>query len=109
MENNNLPRQLTSFIGREAEITQLMNFVRELPLVTLTGSGGTGKTRLALQVAGRALQDFPQGVWFVDLTPLADRGLVATVVATALGMLRNSHAQPLSKASANLSAGNSCC
>ncbi len=83
---NNLPRQLTSFIGREAEISQLLTLVQQLPLVTLTGSGGTGKTRLALQVAGRALQTFADGAWMVSLAPLADPGLVPLVTATALGM-----------------------
>ncbi len=86
IEKNNLPRQLTSFIGREAEISQLLAFVRERPLVTLTGSGGTGKTRLALQVAERALPVFSDGAWFADLAPLADPGLVPLVTATALGM-----------------------
>ena len=86
MQNNNLPRQLTSFIGRESEIARLLAWVQERPLVTLTGSGGAGKTRLALQVATRALQIFPDGAWFVDLAPLADAGLVQLVTATALGM-----------------------
>lgn len=89
---NNLPRQLTSFIGREEEIQQLLKLIQDLPLVTLTGSGGTGKTRLALQVADRALEAFPDGTWFVDLAPLADPGLVPLVTATALDM----HAIPRS-------------
>jgi predicted ATPase/DNA-binding CsgD family transcriptional regulator len=86
IEKNNLPRQLSSFIGREAEIVQLSVLVQELPLVTLTGSGGTGKTRLALQVASSALPTFADGAWWVDLTPLDDPSLVAMVAATALGM-----------------------
>ena len=90
IEKHNLPRQITSFIGREVEIAQLLALVQELPLVTLTGSGGTGKTRLALQVASRALPAFAGGAWWVDLTPLADAGLLALVTATALGM----HASP---------------
>ena len=97
---NNLPRQLTSFIGREEEIMQLLELVQELPLVTLTGSGGTGKTRLALQVADWALEAFPDGVWFVDLAPLVDAGLVPLVTATALGMRaipRSSATQALSE------------
>ena len=98
IEKHNLPRQLTSFIGREAEIAQLAALVQELPLVTLTGSGGTGKTRLALQTAGSALPAFAEGAWWVDLTPLADPGLVALLAATALGMhavTRTSAAQAL--------------
>jgi predicted ATPase/DNA-binding CsgD family transcriptional regulator len=82
----NLPRQFSSFIGREREIAQLLELVQACPLVTLTGSGGTGKTRLALQAAERALPDFPGGAWFVDLAPLSDPALVAMVAATALGI-----------------------
>jgi predicted ATPase/DNA-binding CsgD family transcriptional regulator len=92
---NNLPRQLTSFIGREEEIKQLTALVRQLPLVTLTGSGGTGKTRLALQVAGMALPVFPDGVWLVDLTPLADPELVTLACANALGMREISRSSSL--------------
>ena len=90
---NNLPRQLTSFIGREEEIPQLLELIREQPLVTLTGSGGTGKTRLALQVAERALRAFSDGVWFVNLAPLTEPELVPLVTATALVM----HAIPPSE------------
>ena len=66
--------------------------MQERPLVTLTGSGGTGKTRLALQAAASALPAFADGAWWVDLTPLDDPSLVALVAATALGM----HAVPSS-------------
>ena len=86
LTKSNLPRPLSSFIGREKEIAQLLELVRASPLVTLTGSGGTGKTRLALQVAQRALPDFPGGVWFVDLTSLSDPALLALVAASALGI-----------------------
>ncbi len=86
IENHNLPRQLSSFIGREVEIAELVQLVQERPLVTLTGSGGTGKTRLALQAAASALPVFADGVWWVDLTPLEDPSLVALVAATVLGI-----------------------
>ena len=99
IEKHNLPRQLTSFIGREAEIAELLALARDLPLVTLTGSGGTGKTRLALQVAGRVLPAFTDGAWWVDLTPLSDKELVPQVAATALGM----HAVPRPNATGALS------
>ena len=84
--SHNLPRQISSFVGREKEIAQLHALVCAHPLVTLTGSGGTGKTRLALQTAERALADFPHGAWFVDLAPLSDPTLVPLVAATALGL-----------------------
>jgi predicted ATPase/transcriptional regulator with XRE-family HTH domain len=98
---NNLPVQLTSFIGREKEITELRQRLTPDPgtagveegdrnyaarLVTLTGPGGTGKTRLSLQVAGELLDAFPDGVWLVELASLADPALVPQTVAVALGL-----------------------
>lgn len=82
---NNLPLQLSSFIGRELEIAEVQRLLASARLVTLTGVGGVGKTRLALAVA--TLQfDCQDGVWFVDLSPLADPALVPQVVATTLGL-----------------------
>jgi predicted ATPase/transcriptional regulator with XRE-family HTH domain len=93
---NNLPLQLTSFIGREREIAQIkrlltLTFAGQpagagARLVTLTGMGGSGKTRLALQVAAEVAAAFPAGAWFVDLAPLADPALVTQTVAGALGV-----------------------
>ena len=85
---NNLPVELTSFIGRSDEIAHLSNWIAQGShrLVTLTGSGGTGKTRLALRVGTEALTVFPDGVWLVELAPLADPGLVAKTTAQALGL-----------------------
>ncbi|MEY2568885.1 MAG: hypothetical protein QOE35_3414 [Actinomycetota bacterium] len=83
---NNLPIQLTSFIGREAELDELRTLFREHRLVTLTGSGGAGKTRLAVQVGAELLADFPDGVWHVELAPITDPDLVATSVARAMGL-----------------------
>jgi predicted ATPase/class 3 adenylate cyclase len=85
---NNLPVQLTSFIGRETEMIdiKLLLGVDQARLVTLTGSGGTGKTRLALQVATDLLETFKDGIWLAELAPLADPALVAQSVGTALGV-----------------------
>jgi predicted ATPase/class 3 adenylate cyclase len=83
---NNLPTQLTSFIGREKEITEVKQEVNEHRLVTLTGSGGTGKTRLSLQVAGELLGQFPQGIWFIELAPLADPELIPQTILSAVGL-----------------------
>jgi predicted ATPase/DNA-binding SARP family transcriptional activator len=82
----NLPRQLTSFVGREGEIVQLAGLVRERPLVTLTGVGGVGKTRLALETAARVLADFPDGAWLCELAPLADPDALWETLATSLGV-----------------------
>jgi predicted ATPase/DNA-binding CsgD family transcriptional regulator len=91
---HNLPPQLTAFIGREKQITEVTNLLSETRLLTLTGPGGTGKTRLALRVADRLLAKFPDGVCFVDLAPLSDPGLVTSAIARALGIFESSD-QPL--------------
>jgi predicted ATPase/class 3 adenylate cyclase len=83
---SNLPVQLTSFVGRDHELNQVRTLVEESRLVTLTGAGGSGKTRLALQVAAELLDGSGDGVWFVDLAPLADPDLVAESMATAIGV-----------------------
>jgi non-specific serine/threonine protein kinase len=83
---HNLPYQLTSFVGREQEIAQLEELVTAHRLVTLTGSGGAGKTRLAIEVAGRMIDAFSDGVWLVELAALSDPRLVPQTVALALGV-----------------------
>lgn len=83
---DNFPRQLTSFIGREDEIRQLKQLIVTKRLVTLTGTGGCGKTRLAYKVATEVLADFPDGIWLVELAPLADSSLVAPTIAQSLGV-----------------------
>jgi len=83
---NNLPIQLTSFVGREREIVEVKRLLGDARLVTLTGSGGAGKTRLALQVSANLLDDYPDGVWLAEFAPIADPVLVPKTVATALGV-----------------------
>jgi predicted ATPase/class 3 adenylate cyclase len=83
---NNLPMQLTTFIGREKEIGKVKAELESHRLVTLTGSGGTGKTRLSLQVAADLLDQFEQGVWFVELAPLADPELIPQAVLSTIGI-----------------------
>jgi predicted ATPase/class 3 adenylate cyclase len=90
---NNLPLQLTSFVGREREMAEVRGLQGGTRLLTLTGTGGTGKTRLALQVVADLLQRYPQGVWLVELAAIADPALVPLAVATALG-LREEAGQP---------------
>ncbi len=82
---NNLPIQLTSFIGREREIAEAKRLLPGTRLLTLTGVGGVGKTRLALQIAAQVLDEFKDGVWLVELAPLSDPTLVPQTIASALG------------------------
>jgi len=83
---NNLPRRLTSFVGREAVIAEVRDLIESSPLVTLVGPGGAGKTRCAVQVGAELLDGSGDGVWFVELAPISDPALVATVVAEAVGL-----------------------
>ena len=80
------PAQLTSFVGRRDELTAIRAHLSRARLVTLTGVGGVGKTRLALAAADRVARAFPDGVWLVDLAPLTDGGMVADRAARALGV-----------------------
>ena len=82
----NLPAHLSSFIGREKEMTEIKGMIQDHRLVTLTGSGGTGKTRLALQVAADLLARFRHGVWLVELAPLADPDLIPQTILSVLGV-----------------------
>jgi predicted ATPase len=83
---NNLPLQLTSFLGREEEVSEIRALVERSRLVTLVGSGGVGKTRTSLQVAAELLDRFPDGVWFVELAPLRDASVIEAVVLTVMGV-----------------------
>ena len=84
---NNLPSQISSFVGREHELDELQRLLLEHRLVTIAGSGGMGKTRLALQVAAAAIERFTDGAWFVDLSTIADSALVAQTIAAALNVI----------------------
>ncbi len=83
---HNLPLQLTSFVGREQEVAETVTLLGTTRLLTLTGPGGTGKTRLALAAAAQLLDAFPDGVWFVDLSGVADAAGVIPAVALVLGV-----------------------
>src|SRR5215216_1933888 len=92
---NNLPTQLTTFIGREREIADIKQALGSHRLVTLTGSGGTGKTRLSLQVAADLLEKFEQGVWLVELAPLTDPELIPQTIMSAMGIQEQKGKTPI--------------
>ena len=82
----NLPSQMTTFIGRRREAEELGELVARSRLVTLTGPGGTGKTRLSIQVATQARESYPSGAFFVDLSPITDPDLIPSTITAALGL-----------------------
>ena len=97
---HNLPIQLTTFVGREREIAEVKDLLGTTRLLTLTGSGGCGKTRLALQVAADLLEQYPDGVWLTELAPLADPAFVPNSVAAALDIPERPN-RPLTETLAN--------
>lgn len=88
--SHNLPQRLTSFVGREKEIATISDLISQNRLVMLTGVGGIGKTNLCLQVGRTMLDAFPDGVWLVELAPIADPALVAKTTANTLGLRESS-------------------
>jgi class 3 adenylate cyclase len=83
---NNLPRQLTALVGRDDVMAEIERLAADHPIVTLVGSGGVGKTRVALQAGADLLDTFSDGVWFVEFAPVNDPSLIANTIATALGV-----------------------
>lgn len=84
---NNLPTQLTTFVGREHELEEAQALLSRTRLLTFTGPGGTGKTRLSLQLAAAAADAYPDGIWFVALEAVRDRELVTPTIARTLGLM----------------------
>jgi predicted ATPase/tRNA A-37 threonylcarbamoyl transferase component Bud32 len=81
---NNLPRPRTRFVGREKELAECVRLLRDAPMLTLTGIGGGGKTRLAIRAVEHVVHQFPDGVWFADLAPVHDGGRVLETIAAVL-------------------------
>jgi predicted ATPase/class 3 adenylate cyclase len=94
----NLPVELTSFVGREADVDRVTNLLASTRLLTLTGPGGTGKTRLAVRVAVEVLAGFPHGAFFVDLAPISDPALVIPAIAVALQLREEGWERPVQDA-----------
>lgn len=92
---NNLPQQLTSFVGRESDVAEIKTLLETHRLVSLIGAGGSGKTRCAVQVAAELLDGSGDGVWLAELAPVSDASLVATVIAQALSVQESAKRPPL--------------
>jgi len=88
---NNLPAQLTSFVGREDDVAEIKSLLERAPLVTLAGPGGVGKTRCALQAGAELLDQFGDGAWLIDLSPIADASLATSTIAATLGVRETPH------------------
>ena len=93
---NNLPSALSSFVGREKELAEVRRLLGDTRLLTLTGAGGCGKTRLALAAAEELVEAFEDGVWLVHLAPLSDPPLVPQAVASSMGV-REQPGRPLTE------------
>ncbi|MEJ2266617.1 MAG: adenylate/guanylate cyclase domain-containing protein [Anaerolineales bacterium] len=91
---NNLPIQVTAFVGRQKEVSQAQAMLSGCRLLTITGPGGVGKTRLALQVASEVIDEYPGGVWYVELAHLQDPSMVPLGVAKTIGM-REQEGRPI--------------
>ena len=94
VRGGSLPQEFTSFVGRRTEVAKVKNLLSAGKLVTLTGTGGVGKTRLALRAAATVHREFADGVWLVELADVSDPSLLIDVVAATLG-LRDDPARPL--------------
>lgn len=86
LQDNNLPQQVTSFIGREKDLAEISELMQKSRILTLTGAGGAGKSRLCLQAAAENMEQFPDGAWLVELAPLFEDSLVSQTVASLLGV-----------------------
>jgi predicted ATPase len=95
LQLGNLPIDVTSFVGRRRELSQARRHLGKARLLTLSGAGGVGKTRLALRLAAEVRRTFPDGVWLADLAPLQDRDLVPQTVIAALGVQDHSARPPV--------------
>jgi predicted ATPase/DNA-binding SARP family transcriptional activator len=96
LPKNNLPLQLSSFIGREKEQDEIVNLAKKNRLISLVGTGGIGKSRLSIQAGFALLNEFPNGTWLIELAPLSDPALVAQAIVNTLGLLEQAGRSHLS-------------
>lgn len=106
---HNLPAQLTSFVGRRSELAQLRRIATSNRLVTLTGTGGAGKTRLSVEVAAALNTEFADGVWFIGLAPITDPVAVTVTVARALDLPDQPGRSPWTPCGISSARRGSCC
>jgi len=85
---NNLPAELTSFVGREPQLAELRRLLHRSRLITLTGPGGAGKTKLAVRLASESPEKYPDGVWLLDLAPIGEAALPEQTLAAVCGSRR---------------------
>jgi len=102
---NDLPMQVTTFIGRERELAETRRLLQRARVMTISGPAGSGKTRLAIQAASEVLHRYPNGVWFVDLGAVTDRNVVPRSIATALGIREGDGADALAAVASALAGG----
>jgi predicted ATPase/class 3 adenylate cyclase len=95
LRRNNLPLQMTPFVGRTSELADARSRLAESRLVTLLGPGGMGKTRLAIELAGNVLEEYADGVWMLELAPLSDPDLIASSLLTVVGLREEPGRTPL--------------
>lgn len=99
---NNLPLETTAFVGRDREVVEVAGLLAKHHVVTLVGSGGVGKTRVSLHVAAQVLEEYRDGVWFVELAPLSEGAFVPEAIASALGLRLSSSVDPVTSLTAAL-------
>ncbi len=100
VQQTNLPQQVTTFVGRDTELVRLHSMLEKARMVTITGSGGVGKTRMTLQMGAEVQEQFTDGVWLIELAAIADAGLVAKTIANTLNV-REEPGQPMQQSLEN--------
>ena len=109
VRSHNLPAQLTTFVGRQAEMAEVRQSLNDNRLMTLTGAGGSGKTRLAIEIAAQLTTNFGDGVWYADLSPITNPDVVPVTVARTFGLPDQPGRSPMETVVRFLRTERSCC